>query len=68
MTRKTKDNHRTNMLKTSRTKKTIKPRGIFDDVTMSDILEGFNNSNINRRSVKDRSNGYRWTINRVRYN
>ena len=68
MTRKTKDNYRTNMLKTDRTKRVIKPKGIFDDITMSDILEGFGNKNTNKRSIRDAANGYRWTVNQVRWN
>ena len=68
MSRKTKSDHRASMVKTDRTRKVIKPKGIFDDITMSDILEGFGNKNTNKRSIRDAANGYRWTVNRVRWN
>lgn len=67
MGKKSKADIRSAMLKIERTKEMIKPRSIFDDITMSDILEGFNNSVDNKRAVKTRSNGIRWVTNRLRY-
>ena len=69
MSRKTKADIQRQMVKSANTRKAIKPKekGIFDDITMGDILHGFSNSVGNKRAVKTNANGMRYSVNRLRF-
>jgi hypothetical protein len=67
VSRKTKADIKQRMVKSANTKQAIKPKGIFDDITMSDILCGFGNKVGNKRAVKTNANGMRYTVNKLRF-
>lgn len=67
MSRKTKADIKQRMVKRANIKQAIKPKGIFDDITIGDILHGFSNSVGNKRAVKTNANGMRYSVNKLRF-